>query len=150
MRYVHTNIVAKDWKKLSDFYIKVFDCKPVPPERNLKGDWLERCTGVEDASLKGIHLLLPWFGKEGPTLEIFQYDNNEEKLNPVANREGYGHIAFYVDDIENIFEEMISFGGAKLGEVVRKEFASWTLTCVYAKDPEWNIVELQKYESKKS
>jgi hypothetical protein len=26
MRYAHTNIAARDWKKLSDFYIIVFNC----------------------------------------------------------------------------------------------------------------------------
>ncbi|MFZ5652735.1 MAG: VOC family protein [Bacillota bacterium] len=39
IKYVHTNIVARDWKKLSQFYIDVFDCKPVYPERDLSGDW---------------------------------------------------------------------------------------------------------------
>jgi predicted enzyme related to lactoylglutathione lyase len=31
MRYVHTNIVAEDWRRLADFYAKVFGCTPVPP-----------------------------------------------------------------------------------------------------------------------
>ncbi len=148
MKYVHTNIIAKDWKKLSDFYIKVFNCTPVPPERNLKGDWLEKCTGVKDASLKGVHLLLPGFDKDGPTLEIFQYESNEDKLSPVANREGYGHIAFSVDDVDAVLKDMISSGGTTLGEVIRKEFGKGILVCVYAKDPEGNIIELQKYEPK--
>lgn len=148
MKYVHTNIIAKDWKKLSDFYIKVFNAHPVPPERNLRGEWLEKCTGVKDASLKGVHLLLPGFDKDGPTLEIFQYVNNEDKLNPVANREGYGHIAFSVDDVDAMLNKMISFGGTTLGEVIRKEFGKGTLICVYAKDPEGNIIELQNFEPK--
>ena len=148
MKYIHTNIIAKDWKKLSDFYIKVFHCKPVPPERNFKGDWLGKCTGVINASLKVMHLLLPGFDENGPTLEIFQYQENEYKPNPVANREGFGHIAFYVDDVEAVLEEMISSGGTTLGEVIRKEFGKGTLICVYAKDPEGNIIELQNYEPK--
>ena len=73
MKYVHTNIIARDWKLLADFYIKVFECKPVLPERDIKGDWLEKGTGVKNASLRGIHLLLPGFDNDGPTLEIFQY-----------------------------------------------------------------------------
>jgi hypothetical protein len=27
MRFSHTNIAARDWKKLSDFYINVFECE---------------------------------------------------------------------------------------------------------------------------
>lgn len=72
IKYVHTNIISKDWKKLADFYIKVFDCKPVPPERNQKGSWLDKGTGVKDAHIKGMHLQLPGYGKNSPTLEIFR------------------------------------------------------------------------------
>ena len=42
MKYVHTNIIAQDWKFLSQFYIDVFGCKPVPPERRLSGEWIGR------------------------------------------------------------------------------------------------------------
>jgi len=35
IRYVHTNLIAKDWRKLADFYIKVLGCKEKKPERNL-------------------------------------------------------------------------------------------------------------------
>jgi len=148
IKYVHTNIIAKNWKLLSDFYIKVFDCKPVPPERNLKGDWLEKGTCVKNASLQGVHLLLPGYDKGGPTLEIFQYKENEGKLNPIANREGFGHIAFSVDSVEAILEKMISFGGTKFGEVIKKDFDKGTLIFTYAKDPEGNIIELQTWETK--
>ena len=148
-KYVHTNIISKDWKKLVDFYMKVFDCKPMPPERNLEGDWLEKGTRVKNAALKGMHLLLPGFEKNGPTLEIFQYSQNETKLIPsVANREGYGHIAFHVDNVEAMLEKMILFGGSKIGEVVHKEFARGTLIFTYAADPEGNLIELQTWEAK--
>ena len=73
-RYAHTNIVCRDWRALSRFYIEVFDCQPVPPERDLKGAWLDRATGLRNAHLTGQHLRLPGFGEHGPTLEIFQYD----------------------------------------------------------------------------
>ena len=43
-RYAHTNLISRDWKKLSQFYIEVFDCSPVPPERDLAGEWLEQAT----------------------------------------------------------------------------------------------------------
>lgn len=146
MKYVHTNIVAKNWRLLSDFYIKVFECKPVPPERNLKGVWLENGTGVKNASLQGVHLLLPGFDKDGPTLEIFQYQENVDKPNPVANREGLGHIAFLVNNVEAVLKKLISSGGTKLGEVARKDFAKGTLIFTYARDPEGNIIELQTWE----
>ena len=148
MKYVHTNIIAKNWRLLSDFYIKVFECKPVPPERNLEGEWLEKGTGVKNASLQGTHLLLPGYAEDAPTLEIFQYHENEEKQNPVANREGLGHIAFSVDNVEAILNKMCSHGGEKLGEIVEKNFAYGILTFAYARDPERNIIELQTWKLK--
>jgi hypothetical protein len=71
MRFAHTNIAARNWKKLSDFYIHVFDCNVKPPERSLSGKWLDRATGLSNAELEGVHLLLPGHGDNGPTLEYF-------------------------------------------------------------------------------
>jgi len=30
-RYVHTNLVARDWRKLAAFYQDLFGCAPLPP-----------------------------------------------------------------------------------------------------------------------
>jgi len=43
-KYVHTSIVARDWTSLSQFYIKALGCTRKPPERNLKGAWLDKAT----------------------------------------------------------------------------------------------------------
>ena len=40
-RFVHTNLVARDWRRLARFYERVFGCTPVPPERDLAGQWVE-------------------------------------------------------------------------------------------------------------
>ena len=44
VEYVHANIIAQNWKNLAQFYIDVFDCVPVYPERDLAGDWIDRLT----------------------------------------------------------------------------------------------------------
>ena len=77
--FAHTNLIAKDWKRLAAFYREVFGCEPVPPERALSGQWLDRATGIEGAKISGIHLRLPGFGDSGPTLEIFEYAAMPEK-----------------------------------------------------------------------
>ncbi|MCG8572342.1 MAG: VOC family protein [Spirochaetes bacterium] len=144
-QYVHTNIISNNWQSLAEFYIHVFDCKLLPPERNLSGQWLADGTGVKNASLRGAHLLLPGFDEAGPTLEIFQYHENEEKPLPAANREGFCHIAFHVDDVEETLEKIVKYGGNKLGQVVHKKFTQGTLIFTYAEDPEGNIVEIQNW-----
>ena len=145
-KYKHTNIVARDWESLAGFYEDVFGCERVPPERHLSGAWLDQGTGVAEAKFAGIHLRLPGCGADAPTLEIYQYSAYEEKPPPVANREGFGHIAFEVDDVAVGLAEILRHGGGALGEVTEHEVAGvGALTFVYAIDPEGNIIELQHW-----
>jgi hypothetical protein len=92
MRYAHTNIVTTDWKRLAEFYIQVFGCTVKPPERNLSGDWLDNATGLTNARLQGIHLVLPGHGNNGPTLEMFTYEAMEQRGTPDGQPPGlYPH-----------------------------------------------------------
>jgi catechol 2,3-dioxygenase-like lactoylglutathione lyase family enzyme len=120
-KYAHTNIVSRDWRKLSEFYIEVFDCQPVPPVRDLAGDWLAQATGLERPHLTGQHLRLPGLGEHGPTLEIFQYDEMLERpAPPAANRLGLGHLAFEVEQVEETLMALLARGGRELGQVVKQ------------------------------
>ncbi len=146
MRYVHTNIIAKDWKKLSLFYQNVFGCRPVPPQRDLSGEWLDRLTGIKNAHLEGEHLALPGYGESLPTLEIFSYGSMDAGNPKVINGMGLGHLAFEVDDVAAVLEQVIREGGGQVGELVKTEYPNRvTATFVYAKDPEGNIIELQSW-----
>jgi catechol 2,3-dioxygenase-like lactoylglutathione lyase family enzyme len=145
MKYVHTNIVAEDWRSLADFYVKVFGCTPVLPERDLSGEWLERATGIEGAHIRGIHLRLPGHGENGPTLEIFQYDVDHEHPEPLASRPGLGHIAFAVEDVEAVKDAVLGAGGGAVGEVVNVEIpGAGGIEFAYLTDPESNIIEIQR------
>ena len=143
-RYVHTNLVARDWRRLVAFYTGVFGCEPLLPERDLSGRWLEECTGVPAARIRGVHLRLP--GVSGPTLEVFEYDQKLEKQPVAANRQGFGHIAFRVEDVEAARQEVKAAGGGDVGRLVRTEVPGvGLLTVVYVTDPEGNIIELQHW-----
>jgi catechol 2,3-dioxygenase-like lactoylglutathione lyase family enzyme len=145
MKYAHTNIVAQDWRSLTDFYIQVFGCTPVPPERDLSGEWLERATGIEGARIRGIHLRLPGHGENGPTLELFQYDADHEHPMPLASRPGLGHIAFAVEDVAAVKVAVLEAGGGAVGEVVSVEIpGAGDIEFAYLKDPEGNIIEIQR------
>ena len=146
-RYRHTNIVSKDWEALAQFYEDVFGCVRVPPARDYTGSWLERGTGVSGAHIRGSHLRLPGVGEDGPTLEIFQYDQNLPKAEAAANREGLAHLAFEVDDVDSALALVLEHGGKTLGEVVYRDVEGiGRIIFVYATDPEGNIVELLKWE----
>lgn len=146
IKYVHTNIIAKNVQKLTAFYEEVFGCYLVPPERDLSGEWLDRSVNMKDANIKGVHLRLPGYGDDGPTLEVFSY--NEYIINKAnqINTTGFSHIAFEVDDVEAVKAKLIAAGGSAHGEVVSFEVeGKGTITLAYTRDPEGNIIELQKW-----
>ncbi len=127
-RYVHTNLIARDWHRLAG---PVFDAG----------------TGVKDARLTGMHLRMPGGGATGPTLEIFNYSNLEAAPTPAVNRPGFAHIAFAVDSVEDARKEFLSAGGTPVGDVVTLTTSAGSkVTWCYVADPEGNIVELQRWD----
>ena len=142
-KYVHTNLIAQDWEKLVEFYINVFGCTPATPESNLSGQWVETITGVPKAEIRVIHLLLPGYGDGGPTLEVIRYNQQEDRPTTAANRPGFAHLAFMVDDVETAQEAVIAGGGGVVGERISVDIPErGRLTAVYVTDPEGNILEL--------
>ena len=145
-KYVHTNLIARDWKRLLRFYIDVFGCELKGPQRDMSGAWLDSVTSLPGAHLTGVHLRLPGHGDDGPTLEIFSYDELVEHGMPVANQCGLAHIAFGVDDVDQALAAVIAAGGGTVGKIATTEVDDvGVLRVVYARDPEANIVELQKW-----
>ncbi len=150
-RYVHTNIIARDAEKLIAFYKSVLHCKSINETRNLSGEWLDRLTGLEKAHIIGEHLLLPGYGEDHPTLEIFSYDALKENVPAEVNRPGIAHIAFEVDDVKAALADIISAGGDRVGELVTAEYPDGIeAVFVYAKDPEGNIIELQSWRQREN
>lgn len=145
-KYVHTNLTARDWRGLAKFYQDVFGCTPRLPERDLSGAWLDSLTALSAAHLTGMHLSLPGYNSDGPTLEIFSYDHLMERPDPIVNERGFGHLAFLVDDVPAALSAVRDAGGGAVGQVSTTTVAGvGTLTVVYAKDPEGNILELQNW-----
>lgn len=146
--YTHTNINTPDWKKLSDFYAKIFEMKPVPPLRDLHGDWYQRATGLKDAHVHGIHMALPGFPEGGPTIEFFTWVHPDGTPAHNINGGGFGHIAFAVDDVAATCAQFLEQGGSACGEIIKNyyETKGQTLTIAYMKDPDGNVVEIQKWE----
>ncbi len=144
-KFAHTNLVARDWRKLSEFYQVVFGCVPLVPERDFAGPDLEAGTGVAGARLSGVHLLLPGYGEDGPTLEIFHYSILAHGPVPAVNRPGFGHIAFVVDDVEAAVAEVLDHGGSRVGEIVTLKVEGPKVTWCYVTDLEGNIIELQSW-----
>jgi predicted enzyme related to lactoylglutathione lyase len=145
IEFAHTNIIAKDWKRLAEFYVIVFDCILLEPERDLNDQWLTDGSNVPKAHLKGVHLRLPGKGQTA-TLEIFTYSSQEPTSERIPNKEGFGHIAFKTDDVEVLQKKALQHGATTLGKIVNATIeGAGNITWTYIKDPEGNIVELQHW-----
>ena len=145
-RFGHVNVTTHDWQRLATFYGDVFGMVPVGSERDISGPDLDRATGLTGAHLRGIHLRLPGGDDDGPTLEIFAYDDLEAARAAAPNQPGWGHIAFKVPDVAAAREVVVSAGGGILGDAVTMATKDGRrLTWCYVTDPAGNIVELQTW-----
>jgi catechol 2,3-dioxygenase-like lactoylglutathione lyase family enzyme len=150
IRYAHTSLIARDWRALADFYIEVFGCVPVPPERDLSGDWIAAMTGVPDVRVRGVHLRLPGAADpaDGPVLEIFSFEPAGPDLEKPIHRTGFSHLAFLVDDVEAVLAALVAAGGKPYGELVSNRYPELgLLTAVYACDSEGNVLEIQNWSA---
>ncbi len=149
IRFSHTNIIAKNWRKLAQFYIDTFGCEPVYPERDLSGEWIDKLTNINGVTIKGIHLKLPGY-HDGPALEIFEHTPPFlRKKHPAINHQGFGHIAFHTDDVEKVLKKVLTNGGEKYGELVEKDIKGLgILKVIYVRDIEGNIIEIQHWTIK--
>ncbi|MDD3656589.1 MAG: VOC family protein [Atribacterota bacterium] len=58
----------------------------------------------------------------------------------------HSHISFVVDDVENCLAKLKENGGTTVGETVMGHIDSVVkIHVVYDKDPEGNIIEIQKW-----
>jgi len=145
-KYSHTNLIARNWQELAKFYQQLFGCIPVPPERDFQGKNLDAGTGIHGAHIWGMHLRLPGYGNDGPTLEIFNYNILKDREESAVNRIGFGHIAFSVDDVLAARQAVLQAGGKSIGEIVTLEILTGArVTWCYVTDPEGNIIEIQSW-----
>lgn len=145
-RYVHTNIVARDWRKLARFYEQALGCLPIGVEREYRGAWVTDVTSLPEIELAGRHLRLPGWGDDGPTLEIFTYSRQPDRPPSAANQPGFAHIAFHVDDVPAARAAILAGGGQDLGKLHEMDVpGAGHITLIYMTDPEGNIVELQHW-----
>jgi len=118
-----------------------------PAERDLSGAWLDKATGLRGSHISGVHLRLPGYGEDGPTLELFQYGSMPEHASVRPNTPGFSHIVFGVDDVAATAVTVFEHGGSAVGELtVRKIPGMSLLTFQYVADPEGNIIEIQNWQ----
>lgn len=142
MKFGHVSMVARDTDRLADFYKAVFGCKDTVERWTMSGETISRGNGVPSSEIYAAWLSLP--GVEGPFLEILQYKNIQDRPTPPVNQPGYGHMSFEVEDIRATFDAVVEAGGTPLGKITNLGTAETPILCVYVRDPEGNVVELEQ------
>ena len=108
---------------------------------------MDTLTGLKAAHIEGMHLLLPGSGRNGPTLEIFQYNSRRRRALPRTDELGFGHIAFAVEDVGGTLKKIKEKGGGLVGKRISAQIeGAGQIDVVYARDPEGNIIEVQRWE----
>lgn len=138
LKFLHVNIVARDWRTLSKYYQDVFGCRPMDPQRGYSGDWIETVVGQKGVVIEGEHIEVPGYGEGGPTLEIFGYKPDGTQGPLKVYDYGFAHICFQVEDVAATLRKILEHGGSILS-TYEDPFSE---RCVYTKDPEGNIVEI--------
>lgn len=108
-------------------------------ESSMKGELLDNVIGLKNADTEFVMLQAP----DGQlNLEVIKYhypiDSKGSRM-PAANRLGLGHLAFQVDDVEEIVTALKQKGHELVGKIQIYENI-WKLC--YVRGPEGIIVEL--------
>ena len=145
-KYVHTNLIARDWKRLVQFYSDLFGCIPKGSERDMSGAWLDQVTSLRNAHLRGVHLSLPGYGDDVPTLEIFSYRQLVEGKMPNCKPVRVCPYRVCGRRCEPGVASADRSRWRRGGEIATTQVDSvGVLRVVYARDSEGNIIELQKW-----
>ncbi|WP_228442097.1 VOC family protein [Chryseobacterium nematophagum] len=79
-------------------------------------------------------------------MEIYQYSEVIDSEKPVSNKQGFGHIAFQVDNITELLELALKNGATEIGQLSEHHVENvGLLKFIYIADPDGNIIELQNW-----
>ena len=139
VEFMHIGITVSDLEKMSAFYEKYFGFKASPTrtfdEKFIADspDLYRQAAGV----YSDMRMLQSDFGV---TLELFQFSNVEKSPLYEWNKTGYHHLAFKVESIPVIYEQMIADGIVFFFPPKKRGNSDnhW----IFFQDPDGNMIEL--------
>ena len=140
IRIDHLNIVVRDLKAAKDFFALLGFVEGISSE--LDAAFLETVTGIPGARGRFVALHLP--GSE-VSLELLQFNPSGSPAQDLglADRIGYRHLAFAVDDIEQVVARLQEHGVRFISPIQTWEKTGKKL--VYFYGPEGILMELAQY-----
>ena len=147
-RFRHVAIIVEDLDRMVEFYTRVLGLE-LKRQFEIESEEFREGIGIEDAKARGAHLMVPDSNIE---IELFQFIHSQgvkEKAS-IANMIGYRHIAFIVDDLDKSFEILKGNGVEFFSDpiTVNEPESVRGFRFVYFRDPEGNIIELNKLPEK--
>lgn len=103
----HIGIVVNNLSKMVEFYKQLGFEEFI--ETNIKGKLIDELIGLHDSNIDIVKLKSI---KDNSIIELLRYNNinNSDKYNNFLFQQGTFHLAFTVDDIDEIYETLKSVG----------------------------------------
>lgn len=146
----HIGMTVPDVDEASGFLVKAFDAEvlyDVQPENAepMAGKEPEQQLGIPKGT-KIVHMRLMQIGN-GPTIEMFQFQNAKQAKSAALNDFGYQHLALYTDDIDTAAKQFKNAGGTLLSapHPLAGVEEGANNKGVYGKTPWGSLVELITY-----
>lgn len=147
VRIDHVNIVVRDLERSVRFYSELLGLRR-GFEVTLEGAWIEEVTG-----LTGARAWCVFMETDDPStrLELLQYLSPEGAAlaeNSLPHTPGLRHLAFTVDDLDDLVARLRAAGVALLSDPVTVPFQVGTLgrkRLCYFHDPDGTLVEVAAY-----
>ena len=151
MRVDHINIVTNNIKKSKDFYKNIIGLEETL-YLDLEGAWLESITNFQNPKAKCVFLQPD---SKNCRIELLEYENpkttptNIEKSQQL-NHEGIRHIAFEVDNIDEIYQKTLRHGIECISAPIKVplDIVPSGKTLCYIKAPDGVVLELAQYDRK--
>lgn len=133
----HTGIVVENLEVAQNFYLGLGFS--VHSEDVEKGRFIEQVTGLDKVKLKWVKMRLA----DGSLLELLQYQQPAQKqkqTKQLSNKIGVSHVAFTVENIDRICEQVVQLGGGLVNEPALSE--NHLFKVAYCHDVEGNLFEV--------
>ncbi len=138
VKWHHVALAVSDIEKCKRFYCDFLGFE-IDWERDLESEKFAKIVGLEGASAHAVMLK-----GHGARVELFLYHNPTSEKLPERRQCDFGltHFALQVDDIQGMYDKLISSGVVfNCPPVSLRPGALAT----YMKDPEGNVIELVEY-----
>ena len=144
----HVNIVVDDIERAAQFYGEVLGLVR-GFEKTLEGAWIEKVTGISGARALCVFMEVPNAKTRLELLQFLTPQGTSFSQNKMPNARGIRHIAFTVDNLDALIENLQKWNVEIVSEPVEVPFAVGNLgrkRLFYFYDPEGNLLEAAAYD----